>query len=138
MNAKTGYKLETIPGVSVVITSNLISMIGDVNRFKSEKQLAKYSGIAPVTMGSGGKSVEECSKGGNRDIRAVFYTMAIGMITVSKSGNARYPIYRDYYLKKVQEGKSKTQAIVCIMRQLVRLVFSMMKNKTEWKMSSNE
>jgi len=130
---KTGYRLETIPGVSIVIASNLISVIGNIERFKSEKQLANFCGVAPITIGSGGKSTEQSSKGGHRELRSTFYNMALGMISVNKNGNARYPMYRGYYLKKVQEGKSGTQAMVCIMRQLIRLVHSMMKNKSEWK-----
>ena len=35
--------------------------------------------------------------------------------------------------KKVRDGKSGTQAMVCTMRQLIRLVHSMMRNKSEWK-----
>ena len=135
---KTGYQLETIPGVSTAIASNLISVIGNIERFKSEKQLANFCGVAPVTIGSGGKSIEQSSKGGHRELRSTFYNMALGMISVNKNGNARYPMYRGYYLKKLQEGKSGTQAMVCIMRQLVRLVHSMMKNKTEWKTPVHE
>ena len=64
--------------------------------------------------------------------------MAVGTITVNKEDKARHPLFRDYFLRKLLEGKSKTQALTCIMRQLVRIVFSMMKNKSEWKQPNYE
>ena len=114
---KTGYQLQTTPGVSTATAGKIISAVGNINRFKSEKQLAKFCGVAPVSVGSGGKNKELCSKGGNRELRADLYFLAV----------------RDYFLKKLMEGKTKTQALICIMRQLIRILYSMMKNKTEWK-----
>ena len=132
---ETGYKLETIPGVSITMASSLISIIQNVDRFKTPSKLARYSGIAPVPVGSGGKHKEKSSKKGHRGLRAIFYRMAVGMIAVNKTKEARYPMYRDYYLKKLSEGKTTSQAMVCLMRQLVNLIHSMMKNKTEWRPS---
>jgi hypothetical protein len=57
----------------------------------------------------------------------------VGSISIDKHDKARHPIFRDYFLKKLMEGKTKTQALICIMRQLIRILYSMMKNKTEWK-----
>lgn len=130
---ETGYKLQTIPGVNIATAAKLISAIGDINRFKSEKQLAKFCGIAPVTIGSGGKNITEHSKGGNRELRATFYFLAVGMVTVTKTNNARNLLFREYFLRKVSEGKTKSQALICIMRQLVKIIYAMMKNKREWK-----
>ena len=33
---------------------------------------------------------------------------------------------------KVKNGKNKTQALVCVARRLVRIIFGMMKSKTEY------
>jgi Transposase and inactivated derivatives len=130
---ETGYQLHTIPGINIATAAMLISEIGNIERFKTSKQLSKFCGIAPVSIGSGGKNIEQSSKGGNRVLRATFYFIAMGSVTVSKDDTARHPLFRDYYLRKLLEGKSKSQALVCIMRQLVDIIFSMMKHKTEWK-----
>lgn len=135
---ETGYQLQTIPGVSVATAAMLLSEIGNINRFKSDNQLAKFCGIAPVSIGSAGKGKEESSEGGNRLLRATFYFMAVGSITVNKEDQARHPLFRDYFLRRLMEGKTKSQALTCIMRQLVRIVFSMMKNKSEWKQPDYE
>ena len=131
--AQTGYQLQTIPGVSIATAGMLISEIGNIARFPNEKQLARFSGISPTSIGSADKGFEQSSLGGNRRLRATFYFLAVGMIIVSKEDEARHPLFRDYFLRKLMEGKTKSQAITCIMRQLIRIVFSMMKNKSEFK-----
>ena len=34
--------------------------------------------------------------------------------------------------RKLSEGKSKSQALLCIIRRLVRIIYGMMKNKTAY------
>jgi len=56
------------------------------------------------------------------------------MITVSDKNEARHPLFRDYFLQRIGDGKTKQQALLCVMRQLVKIIYSMMKNKSEWVM----
>ncbi|WP_442913779.1 hypothetical protein [Lacrimispora sp.] len=44
-----------------------------------------------------------------------------------------HPVFYNYYVPKIGEGKTKSQALVCIMRRLVNIVYGMMKNKTEYR-----
>ncbi len=69
---------------------------------------------------------------GNRKLQAIFYFLAIQMIQVSSNGTPRCPIFLDYYNRRVAEGKSKKQVLICIARRLVNIVYGMLKNKTEW------
>lgn len=46
----------------------------------------------------------------------------------------RNPVMYQYYQKKVSEGKTKMQALVCVMRKLVNIVYRMMRNRTEYVM----
>jgi len=41
-------------------------------------------------------------------------------------------LFYSYYTRKVAEGKTKGQALICVMRRLVNIIYSMMKNKTEY------
>ena len=43
------------------------------------------------------------------------------------------PIFREYYERKMSEGKTPSQALVCIMRRLVNIVYGMMKHKSEYR-----
>ncbi|HQD28890.1 MAG TPA: IS110 family transposase, partial [Acetivibrio saccincola] len=45
----------------------------------------------------------------------------------------RHPVFREYFEQKVKEGKAKPQALICIARRLVRIIYGMMKTKTEYR-----
>ncbi|MBW6411920.1 IS110 family transposase [Clostridium weizhouense] len=127
-------KLETIPGIDTVTAIALVAHIGDIKRFRNADKLAKFSGIAPVNFSSAGKEKDKKSKQGNRELYGVFYFLAVQQIQVSKKGTPRNPAFLEYYKRKVSEGKTKIQALVCVMRRLNNIIYGMMKNKTEYVM----
>ncbi|MBK1812670.1 IS110 family transposase [Clostridium sp. YIM B02505] len=125
-------KLETIPGIDTVTAIALVAHIGDIKRFRNADKLAKFSGIAPVNFSSAGKGKDKKSKQGNRELYGVFYFLAVQQIQVSKKGTPRNPVFLEYYKRKVSDGKTKIQALVCVMRRLNNIIYGMMKNKTEY------
>ena len=130
-----GYKLEIMPGIDTVTACALVSQIGDVNRFKSADKLARFAGIAPVKFSSAGKGKDKKSKQGNRTLHGIFYFLAIQQVQVSRGTKVpRNPVFYDYYQRKIKEGKTKMQALVCVIRRLVNIIYGMMKSKTEYKM----
>ena len=127
------YKLTTIPGVNIATASKLIAEIGDIRRFLNGDKLARYAGIAPIKFSSAGKGKEQSSKQGNWELHGLFYFLAVSMVTVPRTGKPNQPVFYSYYQRKISEGKTKSQALVCIMRRLVNIVYGMMKNKTEYR-----
>ncbi|WHX77370.1 IS110 family transposase [Priestia flexa] len=136
------FQLESMPGIDLVTASALIAEIGDVRRFPNANKLARFAGIAPVYFGSGGKGKEHKSKQGNRALHALFYNLAVQQVQVAKGSKLpRNPVFYAYYQRKLKEGKTKGQALVCIMRRLVNIIYGMMKHKTAYqmpKMKENE
>ncbi|OFD58315.1 transposase [Bacillus mycoides] len=129
------YQLETMPGIELVTASALIAEIGDVRRFPNANKLARFAGIAPVYFGSGGKGKTHKSKQGNRALHALFYNLAVQQVQVAKGSKMpRNPVFHAYYQKKLKEGKTKGQALVCIMRRLVNIIYGMMKHKTAYEL----
>jgi len=134
-----GYHLETIPGISTVTASALVAHIGDIKRFKNADRLANYAGVAPICHSSAGKGKNTQNKHlGNRDLYNVLYLLAMQQIQVNKEGTARNPLLRAYFEYKVSQGKTKIQAMVCIMRRLVSIIYRMMKNQTPYQMPEVE
>ena len=131
-------KLETIPGVDTVTAIALVAHIGDIKRFRNADKLAKFSGIAPVNFSSAGKGKDKKSRQGNRELYGVFYFLAVQQVQVSKKGTPRNPVFLEYYKRKISEGKTKIQALVCVMRRLNNIIYGMMKNKTEYVMPNVE
>jgi len=122
--------ITTASGCGVVIAAEIIGEIGDINRFHSPGALAKYAGCAPREHSSGKTIRWRKTRSGNRRLNRSFRRMALSQI--SRSGN---DAARTYFKRKISEGKTKAQALVCLRRQLVSVVWMMMKHGTEYRRS---
>ncbi len=126
---EVGYTLPTASGCGTVLAAKMIGEIGDINRFHSSASLAKYAGCAPREHSSGKTSRHRKTRGGNRRLNCAFYQMALSQI--SRMGN---PVAMCYFKRKISEGKSKQQALVCLRRQMVNIVYMMLKHNTEFSL----
>ena len=126
--ATSGHTIQTASGCGVVIAGEIIGEIGDITRFHAPTQLAKYAGCAPRECSSGKTVRWRKTRGGNRRLNRAFHRMALSQI--SRSGNEAA---RAYFKRKISEGKSKSQALVCLRRQMVNIVWMMMKHKVEYR-----
>ena len=109
-----------------------------MNRLPNPAKLAQFAGIAPIKLFSAGKGKDKASKQGNRRLQATLYFLAIQMIQVSTKGKPRNPIFRDYYDRKLAEGKNAKLVLVSIARRLVNIIYGMLKNKTDYRLPSIE
>ena len=122
------YTIQTASGCGVVIASTIIGEIGDITRFTSPGALSKYAGCSPRERSSGKKTRHVKSRSGNRRLNCAFHRMALSQI--SRMGNDRA---RAYFKRKISEGKSKSQALVCLRRQMVNIIWMMLKHKTIYR-----
>ena len=68
---------------------------------------------------------------GSEDFTIYFF--AIQMIQVSSKGTPRHPAFRAYYEKRKAEGKISQQALICISRRLISIIYGMLKSGTEYR-----
>ena len=122
------YQLTTMKGICNVTAARLIAEIGNIERFPTSAALARYAGVAPATYASGMTNVKFANMHGNRRLNETFFQLAVGMIRVHNQ-NIINPYFYEYYQKKIAEGKTKRQALKCLERRLVNIVWSMMKYK---------
>lgn len=109
-----------LPGCAAVTAAKLLAEIGPIGRFRSDAQLARHSGVAPLEASSGKSQRHRLDRGGNRQLNAALYRIAITQ--------ARYhPPAREYLERKRSEGKSRREALRCLKRLLVRVVFNTLK-----------
>jgi transposase len=109
-----------VPGCGGITAAKLLGEIGPVDRFKTDAQLARHGGVAPLEASSGKVQRHRLDRGGNRQLNAALYRVAITQ--------ARYhPGARAYLDRKQSEGKSRREAIRCLKRLLVRVVFQTLK-----------
>ena len=116
----TAPALLDLPGCGAVTAAKLLAEIGPIARFKTDAQLARHGGVAPLEASSGRIQRHRLDRGGNRQLNSALYRIAITQ--------ARYhPAARTYLERKQAEGKSKREAIRCLKRLLVRVVFNTLK-----------
>jgi transposase len=109
-----------LPGCGAITAAKLLAEIGPISRFKSDAQLARHSGVAPLEASSGKSQRHRLDRGGNRQLNAALYRIAI-------TQSRYYPAARVYLERKQAEGKSKREAIRCLKRLLARTVFNTLK-----------
>ena len=130
---KIGCKLHTYPCLTKISGAYLLAEIGNINRFSNSGKLARYAGIAPIEKSSGNSEKHLKNEFGNRELNSMFYSLACRSICSGRTGNTpTNPIFKEYYYKKIKEGKTKHQAIVCIMRRTCNIIYGILKNETEY------
>ena len=119
--AENHARLLEIPGVGALTAAKLVGEIAGVERFGSDSKLAAHAGVAPLQASSGNRQRHRLNRRGNRQLNAAFHRVAVTQIRCH--GPAR-----DYVERKMAEGKSKREAIRCLKRQLVRVVFNTLRS----------
>lgn len=130
---KIGCTLHTYPCLDKISASYILAEIGNINRFISSAKLAKYAGIAPIERSSG--SIEKGLKNefGNRDLNTFIYKLACRSLLTGRYKDKPFnAIFLDYYNKKISEGKTKHQAIICVMRRITNILYTMLKNNIDY------
>ena len=92
------------------------------------------SWLATLHLSSSGKGKDVATKQGNRRLQATIYFLAIQMVQVSSKGTPRNSVVRAYYEKRKAEGKTSQQALICISRRLISIIYGMLKHGTEYRM----
>jgi len=130
---QTSYKLTTMPGINYKLAAKFIAEIGDISRFDSADQLARYAGLAPARKNSGTFNRHISKKYGCRQLNSAFHILAQQQVTTNH-GKPRNPVAYKYYQKKLAEGKPRKIAFTCLQRRLVDIIYAMMRDKSAYKM----
>jgi transposase len=109
-----------VPGCGAITAAKLLGEIGPISRFKTDAQLARHSGVAPLEASSGKNQRHRLDRGGNRQLNAALYRIAI-------TQSRYHPAARAYLERKQAEGKTRREAIRCLKRLLARTVFNTLK-----------
>ena len=116
--------LTSIDGVGDRIAVNMIAITGGFTRFQNARQFCSFAGLTPYTYDSGTsvRSKAKISKRANQTMKALLHMSAVNVATRMKEGE-----YKDYYERKLKEGKH----VMCIMNvlraKLVHRMFSVIR-----------
>lgn len=116
-------QLVALPGCAELTAAKLVGEIAGIERFAHEAQLARHAGIAPIPVWSGRTEGRvRMTRSGNRQINCAIHRIAVTQVRLTGS------LGKAFYDKKLAEGKSRREALRCLKRHLVRIVFNTLKN----------
>jgi transposase len=115
-------RLLQLPGCGPLSAAKLLCEIGPIGRFPSDAKLARHAGVAPLDASSGKRQRHRLDRGGNRQLNCALHRIAITQGRV-------HPPARSYLERKQAEGKSRREAIRCLIRQLARTVYVTLRNE---------
>lgn len=120
--------LLTIPGVGYTTAGLLAGEIGDINRFHSSDSLVSFSGIDCSVYESGKYKANHCipSKKGSKYLRYALFQ-------ISRTIWRWDPVFKDFYDKKVAEGKHYYVVLGHIQKKIARVVYSVLKGNSEYE-----
>jgi len=130
---KFNCTLTSMVGIDTVTAAQILSCIGDIRKFPTPAKLARYAGIAPVDYASGRIELKYANQRGNRELNSIIFWLAV-RLSVPLGGN-RYisnSFFYNYYNRKISEGKTKRQAIKCVERRLINIIWSMLMKNEEY------
>ena len=128
---KLNSHLATIPGCGLMTAAKVHAEVGDPDRFTTRAQFARYAALAPRDHSSGKRTRQKRDPRGNRVLNEAIHHIALTQI--SPQG---IPEARDYFQKKIKEGMSKRHALTCLKRQLINVVFVILKERRPFEIRS--
>mgnify|MGYP000851846150 FL=1 len=119
------HVIETIPGIGPVLAAAIIGELGDdVSKFKNAMSVVAYAGIDPSVNSSGEfeGTRNRISKRGSPLLRHSLWLAAV-------TARNYIPELKEYYEKKLREGKHYKVATCAVARRLTHIIYSICKNQ---------
>jgi transposase len=121
--------LETMPSVGPVTVDVVLSELGDVRRFRSEKQVAAYAGLAPGIRQSAGRSKQlGITKEGSGLLRWVMIETAWRVVGKTRRWGQIY--------EKLKARTGGKKAIVAIARRLLGVMVALLRSGRRYSLAS--
>lgn len=108
-----------LPGCGVVMAARIIAEVATIERFDTDAQFASYCGVAPLDASSGKQQRHRLNRTGNRKLNRALHIIAVTQIRV-------YAPARDYYTRRMADGKTRREALRALKRHLARKLFQLL------------
>ena len=121
--------IHTIPGIGIISAAGILSEVGNFARFNNADQLLAYAGLEPSKNESG------THDGGGHMVKHGSSYLRQYLMNCAEMQLVHNPRMYEYYLKKKNEGKAHRVALSHVARRVVRIIFSLEKNDTDFDMN---
>ncbi len=112
----SGATVTDIHGIGPLGAAIILGHTGDIDRFPSSGNYARYTGSAPIAASSGPKQRHRLNPRGNRQLNRALHVAAVTQVRNDTPGRA-------YYRRKLDEGKSTKEALRALKRQIAKAVY---------------
>lgn len=117
----------SIPGVGPISAAIIYAEYGDISNFSSPAQMLAFAGLEPGINDSGTESHKgRMVKRGSSQLRYVLMNCALPLIRFDMT-------FAAYYAKKRTEGKPHRIAMSHVAKKLVRVIFALERQNTDFK-----
>lgn len=121
--------LLSIPGIGIVTAAGFLAEVGDPAEYQDWRQLQKLAGLNLVEQSSGEKKgARTISKRGRPGLRSLLYKASLTLVAKNKEFKG---LYR-YLLTRSENPLSKKQALVAISLKLLRVMFTLGREKRSY------
>ena len=125
---KTCELLRSIKGVGLIVAASMISCTNNFSRFENARKFNCYAGLAPFDHQSGrsirGKS--RVSPLANKHVKT--------LLTLAASTAIQHDMeLKNYYKKRVAEGKTKMNSLNVVRTKLVARMFAVIKRQSPYQ-----
>jgi len=124
--------LLSIPGISWKTAAVILSETADMKNYKRATQIEKLAGLNLFELSSGkhiGKRY--ITKRGRSLLRKTLYLAALR--SIRKNG-----LYRQYYLKRMKEGKNTIKTLTAISKKIIHLMFALIRDQKPYERTNNK
>lgn len=117
----------SIPGIGPISAAIIYAEYGDISNFSSPAQMLAFAGLEPGINDSGTESHKgRMVKRGSSQLRYVLMNCALPLIRFDMT-------FAAYYAKKRTEGKPHRIAMSHVAKKLVRVIFALERQNTDFK-----
>jgi transposase len=123
---KQGKNLTSIKGIKTILSAKIVAHSGGIERFANLDSFIQYAGIAPREKSSGKLKRHSKGKAGSRKLNHAFYLAAMVQLRWSAKS-------KEYFDKKIKEGKTKKHALKCLMKRIACITYGMLRSGEEYR-----
>ncbi len=126
--------LMSFPAVNYIAAGTLLSVIGNIDNWKTKGALRKAMGIYPTVSASGRNAgTFKLGQEGSRDARRVLYQVIFTCLSPTSKDN----YFRDYANRCKARGMSGKKAILAAAGVFIEVLFHCLKNNELYEYKSN-
>lgn len=124
--------LKSIDGVGDQVAINTIIATGGFTKFENGRKFACHIGVAPFSFHSGTsqRSRNKVSHRANKKLKTLFHMAALSAIKMKGE-------LRDYFERKVAEGKNKMTVVNAVRAKIINRIFALIRENRKYQKTFN-